>query len=776
MTGNTNYNIKRLPMSIVIFKKLGGFFLTALNIYNIIYNDKIYGEFLKVMNIALLTMSLNIGGAETHIFELALELKSRGNNVTVFSAGGVWADKLKQSGIEHVTAPLNKKDPTSLLKSYKLISDYVKNNSPCVIHSHTRISNFVSNLVCKKYNVPFVTTVHFNFSTKFFERKLSRWGNRAIAVSNDLKEYTANSYGYESDKISVTVNGINLNTFCKRENPELKAELGIAPDSKVILCVSRLDEVAGDHVLRVLQMSEQIYKQNPNTNIVIVGNGTRFDEFLKLANSVNAVTKDGFIKLVGPQTDIYRFCNIADLFIGISRAALEAMACKVPTILLGNSGYIGLYSKDTEKQCIETNFTCRNCPYPSQKVITDLIDDMLNNPQNYEQLVKDGYEIVKNKYSVAKMADDALLAYAAAKNDKRPYDIMLCGYYGRHNLGDDLSLEALVSNLKTECGVKRGIVITADTKTNYGDLTPVHRFNIFKILRLMKKTKLFILGSGSILQDATSSRSMVYYLHILKHAIKRCPKTMLYSNGIGPIRRNRHRKRAATLLSVVDHIAVRDQNSFDYLEKMGVINDNITVTADETFTISKDNFKTEYPLQKNKRYICVNLRARNISEQFLCDFAKFLDDVCKQYALTPLLVPVHYKQDLEVLYKFSKKLKVQSVLITNKLEHHKTLSIISQCEFAILERLHAVIFSSIFGLPFMAINYDPKVLSHCTETNMEQYMLSLDNFDKDTAVNTFEALYNNRDNISNQLLSVVNNKYERAKGNAQIANSLLSEI
>jgi polysaccharide pyruvyl transferase WcaK-like protein len=269
---------------------------------------------------------------------------------------------------------------------------------------------------------------------------------------------------------------------------------------------------------------------------------------------------------------------------------------------------------------------------------------------------------------------------------------------------------------------------------------------------------------------------MVYYLHILKRAIKRCPKTMLYSNGIGPIRRNRHRKKAAMLLSLVDKIAVRDRKSFDYLNTIGVINDNITVTADETFTISKDRFKVEYPLQKNKRYLCVNLRAFNISEQFLTQFAKFLNDVCSQYGLTPLLVPVHFGQDYDVLYKLSQKLKVPSILINQKLEHYKTLSIISQCEAAILERLHAVIFSSIFGVPFMAINYDPKVLSHCIETGMEKYMLSLERFDKNEALATFDALYGNRNEISNQLTTAIDKKREYAKLNAQIAHSLLSEI
>ena len=65
-------------------------------------------------NVAILTMSLNIGGAETHIYELACAIAAKGHNVTVFSAGGVYADKLKEQGISHIEAPLNSKSPKSL--------------------------------------------------------------------------------------------------------------------------------------------------------------------------------------------------------------------------------------------------------------------------------------------------------------------------------------------------------------------------------------------------------------------------------------------------------------------------------------------------------------------------------------------------------------------------------------------------------------------------------------------------------------------------------------
>ena len=62
-------------------------------------------------------MRMDIGGAETHILELACELKRRGNDVFVVSEGGVFEDRLNEYGIKHFYAPLCSKKPSSIIKS-----------------------------------------------------------------------------------------------------------------------------------------------------------------------------------------------------------------------------------------------------------------------------------------------------------------------------------------------------------------------------------------------------------------------------------------------------------------------------------------------------------------------------------------------------------------------------------------------------------------------------------------------------------------------------------
>jgi polysaccharide pyruvyl transferase WcaK-like protein len=58
---------------------------------------------------------------------------------------------------------------------------------------------------------------------------------------------------------------------------------------------------------------------------------------------------------------------------------------------------------------------------------------------------------------------------------------------------------------------------------------------IFEVIKVMKKSKLFINGGGNLIQDVTSTRSLSYYLGSIYLAKALGLKIMLYANGIGPV-------------------------------------------------------------------------------------------------------------------------------------------------------------------------------------------------------------------------------------------------
>ena len=54
------------------------------------------------MKILMATMSLDIGGAETHIVELAKELKHQDHDVAVISNGGVYVPEIQALSLIHI--------------------------------------------------------------------------------------------------------------------------------------------------------------------------------------------------------------------------------------------------------------------------------------------------------------------------------------------------------------------------------------------------------------------------------------------------------------------------------------------------------------------------------------------------------------------------------------------------------------------------------------------------------------------------------------------------
>lgn len=110
-------------------------------------------------------MGLGIGGAETHIVELAKELRRRGNDVAVASAGGVYVPEIEAAGIRHYCVPMNRRDAGLMARSLLLLDGVIRREKPDVVHAHARIPAFLCGLLKKTRRFPFVTTAHWVFDT-----------------------------------------------------------------------------------------------------------------------------------------------------------------------------------------------------------------------------------------------------------------------------------------------------------------------------------------------------------------------------------------------------------------------------------------------------------------------------------------------------------------------------------------------------------------------------------------------------------------------------------
>ncbi|ONI46173.1 hypothetical protein AN641_02040 [Candidatus Epulonipiscioides gigas] len=363
--------------------------------------------------ILLATMSFDIGGVETHVLELASGLKNLGYIPIIVSNGGVYVSELKLRGIQHIRLPLHNKNPKNILDSYFLLKKIIEKEQIDIVHAHARIPAFTLGILQKYMNFRFVTTVHGLFNTSPIYRFNSNWGEASIAVSDDLKSYLIENYNIKPENILVTINGISNETFKKEiDTKDIQKKYSIDNTKTIIAHISRLEPQTSLVAHQLINISKNLYKQKPDTRILIVGGGKEFEHIKTRAAKINKDLGIEHIILTGATTKVNKFLAISDICIGVSRVALEAMCTKCPTILAGNAGYIGIFDKEKLSLAVSSNFTCRGeLGSTSKALLKDIITLITMPDRQKKDLGEYGHKFVKENYSVEKMTLDNVALY-----------------------------------------------------------------------------------------------------------------------------------------------------------------------------------------------------------------------------------------------------------------------------------------------------------------------------------------------------------------------------
>lgn len=670
------------------------------------------------MKILLVSMRMDIGGAETHILELAKELKKRGNFVKVASEGGALVSELENDGIAHITAPLSSKKPKDLLFSCKTLKKYIKEDKFDIVHSHGRIPNFIIHFLRKRYNFGFVTTLHFSFTKTKFIEQFSLWGEKSLAVSEDLRKHLIKNSHVKPSNITTTVNGINIEKF--NENNDISylyEEFPLKKDSKKIVCVCRMERSNCESMFALVSQAENINKRLKNVQIILVGNGEAYEELKEKANAVNKKTKENTVILTGARKDVNNIISICDVFVGISRAALEAMAAGKTVVLTGSYGHHGiLWAKDFEENIL-SNFTCRQKPpITSKAVYTSVCDAYLTDEKTKKENAEKIKELVIKNFSSEKMCDDAVKVYKELISEIRNGEIILSGYYGFSNSGDDAILKMIIGDIRTR-KPDAGITILSnkpkEAKKIYG-VNSVSRWNIFSICKALKSSRLFISGGGSVIQDVTSTKSLYYYLALITLAKKYKNKVMLYANGIGPVSKASNRKKTRDVLNKADVITLREDDSKAFLEELGVLSPEIRVTCDPAIglcdipTEEAEDILFRYKLFREK-YVLISLREWKTAPMFEEELKKAVLEMKKTYGLKVVFVPLQHPHDVEINKRMAKL--TDSVCIERRMSAEMCIALAMKSEFTVSMRLHTLIYSFAAGVPSVGISYDPKIQS-----------------------------------------------------------------
>ena len=664
-------------------------------------------------------MGLEIGGAETHVLELCKALRKEGVDVYVASNGGAYEAELKQWGVRHFHVPLHNKHVGNLVSAYRALRRIIIEHDIKLVHAHARIPAFLCGLLQKNLNIRFVTTAHGTFTTSFPFNILTNWGERSLAVSQDVGQYLVKNYGIQKERVTLTINGIDTDKF----SPEIvyadvMQEFDIREDTRRIVFVSRMDRYKSVVAHKLLEAIPIIAERYPEIEVVMVGDGESFAKVQEAARGLNRRMGRSIVKMCGARIDINKFVACADVFVGVSRCALEAMAGERAVVLAGEEGYLGIFNEDVVEKGIATNFTCRGCEATSTAALAEDICRIIEMPiSEREALGKLGRELVLGRYSTSRMAVDALSLYNLVRMppDNRDIDVLISGYYGFGNNGDDAVLQSIVESLRRERPELRIVVLSKnpqDTEERYG-VDSIFRFNFAKVCKYLRRTRLLITGGGTLLQDLTSTQSLLYYLWVINTAVRSGARTMLYANGIGPIRYEANKERVAAVLRRLDTITLRDERSLEELSKFEV-GCEVALTADAAFGLQSFSEERQAEVLSTLgllegSYFVVSVRSwKYMGRGFEDEMISFARAVQEEHGIVPLFISMQPDNDAEISRRIYSRVSCAKIL-DRALDTEQYVGIIGGAVFVVAMRLHAIIYGAKTGTPCIGLVYDPKV-------------------------------------------------------------------
>lgn len=354
------------------------------------------------MKILMLTDRMESGGAETHLETLTLELAKRGHEVSVLSCGGRIADRLEEKGIKQYRFPWEDGWVWWLKNARRAFKNAIDGEAFDVYHAHTRRTAFLMERMVKRNgNGVTVVTVHAAFFCNPLLKKAYAWGERTICVSEDLRAAVCDVFDVPAEAVTVIPNGIDCNLF---------SAMGRESQPETILFASRLDEDCSVGARLLCEIAPRLKSDFSELRIRIAGGGNCVEKMAELAKKTNRLCGENTVTVLGTVTDMASEYRKNSIFVGVSRAAMEAAACGCAVILCGDQGYGGILSSKNPIPAL-SNFCCRGENLPNGGRLEQDLRYLLEDRWRLKTIAESGRRWMRESFEAAGMAKETEAVY-----------------------------------------------------------------------------------------------------------------------------------------------------------------------------------------------------------------------------------------------------------------------------------------------------------------------------------------------------------------------------
>lgn len=380
------------------------------------------------INLLHVVLEMDIGGLQRLITDttLAMDREKFSVEVVCLDSLGCFAEVLQANGVK-VTL-LRRHDQHLALYPIRL-ARYMRQRKVHIVHMHP--GSFIFGILAAVLaRVPVsVYTEHGRAvpesPARVREDRVSGFFvDQIIAVSKELELYLADAVKLPAHKICTVINGVRVSEFVKRpKDPALQKEFGLAPDTKVLGTVARLDGVKDQ--LTMLKAVKIVRETIPDVRLMLVGDGPERSELEKFAK---ANGMEGNMTITGQRNDVPRLINLFDIFLlsslreGTSISLLEAMSSGVAPIVTNVGGNPAIVSSQVDGILVEPR---------DPQGMADAIIELLRDDDKRKRFAEAAALKVRNHYSIENMVRQYVEIYTKHLAKKRRSRYLVEQYAGK---------------------------------------------------------------------------------------------------------------------------------------------------------------------------------------------------------------------------------------------------------------------------------------------------------------------------------------------------------
>jgi peptidoglycan/xylan/chitin deacetylase (PgdA/CDA1 family)/glycosyltransferase involved in cell wall biosynthesis len=384
------------------------------------------------MRILHVLSQIFISGPEFYVAALAEEHSALGHEIFVVS-DALTADVRGK----FTSRPIADRSYPARLRNICFLRKFIRRNRVDVVHAHSRAASWVSYFAALWTGVPLISTVHGRQFPHLSARLFDVYGDRVIAVCENLREHLVNELGMSPAKIALIRNGFDFALGGEDKGADRRggggdAELGRASRrpggspgmrdaeterEKKIAIIGRTNGPKGRNIVKLADnVLRPLLAAREDIRAIILGGdvaelpGDGHSRVIRIAEDTG-----GRLETPGFVDDLHRAIADMDIVIAAGRVAVEALFLGKPVLAVGEDLSHGLITEANLEDAMSSNFgdisPVSKRTEPDYNLLRAQIEQVLASPPDADPL----RSRIAREYDIREVSGEILTLYESVR-------------------------------------------------------------------------------------------------------------------------------------------------------------------------------------------------------------------------------------------------------------------------------------------------------------------------------------------------------------------------